>query len=133
MKQKTNKKDLKKLKIIQELRDLKRLLKSCKNNKVIATVKHVSKSGMSRIISFSIQDKKTGFLYSLNYSFSKILGYTLTNDGLRVGGCGMNMIFHCLYCVNSSAFYNKVIRVTKNKTRHDLLYSGLVDTSYNYL
>ena len=77
---------------------------------VFANVEHVSRSGMSRVISFRVPmlaDDKTsangvrfGF-YHVTHLFSKVLGWPMTpiRDGLRVQGCGMDMIFHTLDCV----------------------------------
>lgn len=115
------------------LKELKEITKHLKDKKIIASVEHVSSSGMSRIISFHYVDKRNNYLYNLNYKISKILGYTLTDKGVRVGGCGMDMIFHCLYSINSLALHYGVIRPSKNHSKHDLQYCGLVNTSYNYL
>lgn len=115
---------------IQYLRELKEIMeKNAKTNKIYATVKTVSRSGMSRTICFYYVSKD-GYIYNLNYKISKILGYKLTDNGVRVGGCGMDMIFHCLYVVNRYAVSYGIVRQSKNKNKGDLYYNGLVNTNY---
>ena len=64
-----------------------------KGDTLFTIVTHVSKSGMSRNI--KILDIKEGNPSYWNYYISKILGYTLKDDGtLKVQGCGMDMGFH---------------------------------------
>ena len=69
---------------------------------------HVSSSGMSRNIRFVIltcHDGKPVQLHS-NYAAEKILGYRRAKrgDGVVVGGCGMDMGFHCVYSISRSMF-----------------------------
>lgn len=62
---------------------------------VYGIVRHVSASGMSRNIDlYIIKDNRP--VYLTGYA-SIILGYRLTKDrGMVVGGCGMDMIYHCV-------------------------------------
>lgn len=126
---KLNKNDLEKIGLLKELKEI---TKHLKDKKIIASVYSVSNSGMSRVITFNYVNKKNGYMYNLDYKISKILGYTLTDHGIRVYGCGMDMIFHCLYNINSYAIKYKIIKKSKNKDMHDLQYYGLVNTHYNY-
>ena len=112
----------------EALRKLKQL---CKGQRVYAKVTHVSKSGMSRDITFRVL--KGNKLYNITGLIQKITGYSWSRndwDSIHVGGCGMDMIFNTLYVVNGYAIKYGVIRHTKNKTDHDLRYNGLVNTNY---
>lgn len=88
-------------------------------------VTHVSKSGMSRSIEFYIPTWETSSEYvhhgsatdrpmsterrivrrmaidKITHLFSRVLGYRIDqrNGGIVVGGCGMDMGFHCVYNV----------------------------------
>lgn len=62
---------------------------------VYGIVRHVSASGMSRDIDlYIIQDNRP--VYLTGYA-STVLDYPMSkNQGMKVGGCGMNMVFHCV-------------------------------------
>jgi hypothetical protein len=71
-------------------------------DKVYSILDHVSSSGMSRDIRFLIarHDAKRGvYFVHLNYHMQILLDYPQAKrgDGLRVGGCGMDMGFHVVY------------------------------------
>lgn len=90
----------------------KRFIKALREKRIIATVKKVSSSGMSRDIFFgevAISGKGKGrytHIYQFNWFF-KQLGYNYTgNDTIRVGGCGMDMVFNTLYNVCGTLKYN---------------------------
>lgn len=79
-----------------------RFIKALKEGRLVCSVKHVSSSGMSRVISFC-EVKKVGkgyALYQFNWFFRN-LGWTYVDswNAIRVGGCGMDMISHVLYSV----------------------------------
>ena len=125
----------KKTEVLEALKTLKTLMKQTKANRVYVEIPHVARSGMSRIIKFKIITKK-GELLQLDYLIHVITGYGIARnyyDGLRVQGCGMDMVFKVLYDVNYVALKYGVIRASKNKTEHDLKYRGLVDSTYYYL
>ena len=71
---------------------------------MICAIGSVSKSGMSRNIKFvewaksDTSDKHQ--LYNF-YQFFDVLGYTKVknSDYFRIGGCGMDMIFHTNYTI----------------------------------
>lgn len=113
---------------------LKELKKDLKNKKIIAIVSHVSQSGITRHIKFAYVGKN-GYMYNISYKMAKILDYSYNNNtnSIIVKGCGMDMIFHCLYNLNSYAIMYGVVRKSKNKTMHDLRYNGIVNTNYNYI
>lgn len=68
---------------------------------IYGIVRKVSASGMSRDIDlYIIKDNKLQYL--TGYA-SVILGYTLSKDrGMKVQGCGMDMVFHCVSSLTSA-------------------------------
>lgn len=70
---------------------------------VYGIVRHVSASGMSRDIDlYIIQDNRP--VYLTGYA-STVLDYPMSkNQGMKVGGCGMNMVFHCVNSLSSVVF-----------------------------
>jgi hypothetical protein len=118
---------------IAALKQLKDIMKKCKDKKCFAVVTHVSKSGMSRNVHF-MAFTKGGGVYNLDGFIHKIIGYSFSNNsvGLRVGGCGMDMIFKTLYDLNNYALAYNVIKTSKKKDRHSLQYNGIINTYYNY-
>ena len=65
-------------------------------------VTHVSVSGMSRSIEFYIptrdHDRRLA-IARITWDMEQVLGYRIDqkHGGLVVGGCGMDMGFHCVY------------------------------------
>lgn len=127
MKQKKNQKKL------EALNQLKKVMLKCKDKKCFAIVKSVSSSGMSRVIHF-VAITKNGGIYNLDGMIHNITGdnFDRNYNGLRVYGCGMDMIFNTLYNVNSYARIYNVIKTSKKRSAHDIQYNGLINTSYNY-
>ena len=81
---------------------LKDMLKE--GDRLYTTVNHVSKSGMTRYIkTILIRDNKP--LY-LDYHISKVLDWPLNDkyNGIKVGGCGMDMGFHLVYTLSACLF-----------------------------
>lgn len=66
-------------------------------SKIYAIVRGVSRSGMSRRLSFFMVDD--GALINITQVIAQCLGYTLNERewSFRVSGCGMDMIFDTLY------------------------------------
>ena len=72
---------------------------------VYTNLNHVSRSGMMRHISVSII--KDNARINISGYVAKALQYTRANDGsLKVGGCGMDMGFHIVYCLSRTLFPN---------------------------
>ena len=85
-----------------------RYIKACKENRIFCVIHSVSKSGMSRKLSFYestfSKEGKGGFL---NFTALFIaLGYSDRNrDGkFTVNGCGMDMLFHTNYSIIRSLY-----------------------------
>lgn len=89
---------------LKTIKDLKKQIKKTSGRCVLASIEHVSSSGMSRIINYGFINKKGGFYY-LSYLIGKISGYSRPQNysGVKVGGCGMDMIFAVL-----SHFYKDI-------------------------
>lgn len=104
---------------------LKNLRKALKPGATIYfVVTHVARSGMQRSIEFYIpatcveNETVIGVMGStrkpvrrltierITWEMSRILGYRIDqkNGGLVVGGCGMDMGFHCVYTLGRALF-----------------------------
>ena len=86
-------------------------LSELKGKKVWANVGKVSSSGMTRYISLYViteRDKYVGdgkyipepYIQKLDYFVAGALGLQLTEWGVRIGGCGMDMIFAMITHIN---------------------------------
>lgn len=77
---------------------------------VYCNINSVSRSGMSRNISlYAIRPAKRGEkaqLADITYAASEIMGWTLSEGGLKVSGCGMDMCFHTVYNLGRSLWPN---------------------------
>lgn len=93
-------------------RNAERFIRALKERRFVCSIKHVSSSGMSRAISFCEMTscaegrKRRYSLLQFNWFLGRI-GYKYDDDyrAIRVGGCGMDMIFHTLYSVASTLEY----------------------------
>jgi len=81
-------------------RNAERFIKALKEERILCSVQSVSKSGASKVIAFR-EIVKCGKKFSiLQFDwFLEQLGYTAKNNGISIGGCGMDMIFHTLNSV----------------------------------
>jgi len=66
---------------------------------IIADVVSVSKSGLSRRIKFYYikNNKIVRATNAVSFLLNKGYSHIVNDDGLRVSGCGMDMVFHTLY------------------------------------
>lgn len=96
--------------------DAKEYIQAIQERRMFCIIHSVSKSGMSRTISFHSCEKsgnKKQYCYRQYYCFFKALGYTAAKDSyfFRIHGCGMDMIFHTNYSIihylESLGFINK--------------------------
>lgn len=84
----------------EAVKELRKLLP--KGSTVYCVLRHVSSSGMSRRIDFYKINRKRGDMSFLSGYIAKVLGYRRHgDDGLVIGGCGMDMGFHV---VNSLSY-----------------------------
>jgi hypothetical protein len=80
---------------------------------IIADVVSVSKSGMSRRIKFYYikNNKITRATNAISFLLNKGYDYIVNDEGLKVSGTGMNMVFHTLYnCIE----YKKRDKLVQN-------------------
>ena len=97
------------------------LLKLLKpGDKVYGIVKHVSQSGMSRRIGFHAfrynrKLRTVEHVYLTGY-MAGLFGQKHNNDGtITVSGCGMDMIFDCIYNMGRMLWPNGNGRYTRNR------------------
>lgn len=87
----------------QFIKDGIRYIKAIQERRIICSIGSVSASGMSRTIKFLAPEKgKYGYSYLNFFAFMRALGYTPANKNdhyFRIGGCGMDMIFHTNYTI----------------------------------
>ena len=82
--------------------DAKAWISAINDGRMCCIVESVSKSGMSRIMSYKSFEKsgskvnKRGY-YRNYYAFMLALGYTRAGNGFRIVGCGMDMNFATFY------------------------------------
>ncbi len=78
-------------------------IKAIKSGRMLCVIHSVSASGMSRVLSFKACEKsKSSYNYRQFAFMFKCLGHkeTKTYSGeFRVGGCGMDMVFHTNYTI----------------------------------
>jgi len=89
------------------------------NDTIYCIIKHVSKSGMTRHISFfDIRNNQPSFITS---RISDFLGYRMNkhHDALMVGGCGMDMAFSVVN--NLEDQLNSCLRTPKHKLKSRIM------------
>lgn len=97
----------------QRTETLKKWLEAA-DYKVYTDVIHASKSGMSRNIAayIGIINDRTGKpeIKSISWYIAQILDWPLADKGkhaVKVGGCGMDMGFHLIYCLSCVLYRNE--------------------------
>jgi hypothetical protein len=103
---KIRKKSLKEQELAQTETELKKILEES-DYKVYTILRHVSSSGMFRVISCFVIGKD-GRPRSIDWYIEKVLGYKrdMDRDGLRVSGAGMDMGFHVVYGLSEHLYRN---------------------------
>jgi len=73
---------------------------------VYCVLRHVSRSGMKRVIDLYVI--REGDLCRISWSVSRALGWKLdgSHDGIVVNGCGMDMGFHLVYSLGQALWPN---------------------------
>ena len=84
--------------------DAQNYIKAITERRMLCVIEKVSNSGMSRNIKFHSCEKsnnENSFYYRQYIRLFEILGYTpvKNSDSFRIGGCGMDMIFHTNYTI----------------------------------
>lgn len=80
-----------------------------KGSTVYTILRHRSRSGMQRIIGLvALRAEDDGSIVDRhpNYAASVVLGMTAdkNRDGIKVGGCGMDMGFHVVYELSGALY-----------------------------
>lgn len=86
----------------EAVRELREILKP--GDTVYVSLKHVSRSGMSRVIMpFIIRNNEPRYL---GWTVAKATGrsYNRDREGVNVGGCGMDMGFELVYTLSRYLF-----------------------------
>lgn len=74
---------------------------------LFTNINHVSRSGMSREISVYFLKDQASTLLCLNWSVAALLGLPQgKREGVKIGGCGMDMGFHLVYSLSYRLFPN---------------------------
>jgi len=79
---------------------VRRYIKATKESRLICCINHVSQSGMSRNMKFVEMNKsKYNNQHGLRnfYEMLNVLGYSFKGDYMKIGGCGMDMVFATHY------------------------------------
>lgn len=108
-------------------RNAERFLKAVREHRILCNVKRVSSSGMSRVIGvYEIQNDENGRPHILQFNwFLGQMGWTYSDkdNAIRVGGCGMDMIFHLLYTtVENLRYYGFDVEPRLEFTTCDYMY-----------
>jgi len=87
--------------LLDFIKDADRYIKAVKENRLICSIPHVSSSGVSRDMKFFEMNKgKTRYNLMTFWALFKALGYSearSNRDAFRIGGGGMDMVFHTNY------------------------------------
>jgi hypothetical protein len=76
-------------------------------SRVYTICHHVSQSGMMRVLSLYValvDDKGQPYIRRIDWLACKAAGFTYSDkhEGLRMGGCGMDMGFHAVYSLGQA-------------------------------
>jgi hypothetical protein len=86
------------------------MLASAVRPEILCILRHVSRSGMQRVIDLAfvakINDQGETDLCRIGYKAAKVLGwrYSDKHDGVIVDGAGMDMGFHLVYSLSAALY-----------------------------
>lgn len=130
-KEKKTKKELKDLEKFKVLRSMIGCMNNKLDNEIIASIKSVSYSGMSRNISFGFITEKRLFNFTYHLSIFRECNL-IKGNSIYVGECGMDTIFATLYGLNGNiASLLETYGLLKDSEYNN--YNFVVNTSYNTL
>ena len=81
---------------------------------IYTVLRHVSKSGMSRDIDLYLMSAD-GPLYLSGYAATALGERRAPDQGIRVGGCGMDMGFHLVYNLSSALYPDGFLCIGKGE------------------
>jgi len=91
------------------INELGNILKDIPTDTIYTVIRHVSSSGMSREISVKMID--AGKIIHLDWLVGEALGIKQgKHNGLVLKGCGMDMGFHLVDCINRVCGNGKTFR-----------------------
>lgn len=100
---------------LQAIEELKRIIKP--EDTIFSVLRSVSRSGMSRDISFFVFDKESCQPLMIDYLIAKVFRLPRSkNEGIKIHGCGMDMGYHI---VNSLS----IVLFCPDKYEHAAAYS----------
>jgi hypothetical protein len=75
-------------------------------SEVTTTIKHVTRSGMGRVIAVIGYNAEKGRVLNVSHDVARVLGWRYDNDrrGVFVDGCGMDMAFHLTYTLSRALY-----------------------------
>ena len=85
---------------------------------IYTILRHVSASGMSRVIDVLMIGGE-GKIYNIAYNVAKLLDDKLDKkyDGIKIGGCGMDMGYHIVHSLGNALFgVGEEVKKFKHKT-----------------
>ncbi len=87
----------------EAIESLREILKA--GDTIHTILRHVSRSGMSRVIDLKFITE-SGDVRHIGYSAAVALGYNWDDkrQGVKIGGCGMDMGFHLVYSLSRILF-----------------------------
>ena len=77
---------------------------------LIINMTKVSSSGMTRRMKVYLVNKNSGRLQNITYWIADLTGINENDDGLKVGGCGMDMTFWLADYITSYLFNKKAVK-----------------------
>ncbi len=86
----------------QAITNLRKTLK--RNKELYTTVKHVSQSGMFRVVDVFIMRKNKPINISCIVARALNWKHNDTHWGIGMKGCGMDMCFHLVYSLSSTLY-----------------------------
>ena len=97
--------------------ELREILKP--GDTVYTILRHVSRSGMTRYIDAMVYHD--GRPYYLSYQANQVLewGMSRKHEGVKVGGCGMDMGFHLVYSLSSALYRSGYGCIQDNENKID--------------
>jgi len=90
---------------------------------VYTSLKHVTRSGMYRVIELYIIQDNTPFRIT-GFAADLLEGYDLRHEGAKAHGCGMDMGFHLVYNLSSRLFPDGFDCIGKDCPSNDHMNAG---------
>lgn len=87
----------------EQVEQARKMLATLKPGDTVYTnVTHVARSGMSRRIRCYISDQDG--IHDITWAVARVIEEPMNDQGLNIGGCGMDMCFHTVYSLSYKLF-----------------------------